>query len=77
MVNFEVASSGSFRDILRNHFVVAADIDDSIKQNARKAFCLKTVNTGINPPNVHSVLLKVNKNRGKNNTYASLKEIKL
>ena len=39
MVNFEVASSNSFRDIQKNHFVTAAeaaeeeaDIDDSIKR---------------------------------------------
>ena len=33
VINFEVASSNSFRDILKkNHFVTAADIDDSIKR---------------------------------------------
>ena len=32
VVNFEVASSNSFRDINKNHFVAAADIGDSIKQ---------------------------------------------
>ena len=35
MVNFEMASSSSFRDILKHHFVMVAaeavaDIDDSI-----------------------------------------------
>ena len=37
MVNFEVASTNSFRDIKKNHFVTAeaaaaADIDDSIQR---------------------------------------------
>ena len=35
MVNFEVTSSNSFRDISKNHFVTAVaeeDIDDSIKR---------------------------------------------
>ena len=35
VVNFEVASSSSFRNIPKNHFVTAAaeaDIDDSIKR---------------------------------------------
>ena len=37
VVNFEVASSNSFRNIKKNHFVTAeavaaADIDDSIKR---------------------------------------------
>ena len=38
MVNLEVASSNSFRDIKKNHFVTAAvaeaaaDVDDSIKR---------------------------------------------
>ena len=35
MVNFEIASSSSFRYINKNHFVTAAaDIDDCIKPNA-------------------------------------------
>ena len=38
MLNFEVASSSSFQDIKKNHFVTAeeaaaADIDDSIMRN--------------------------------------------
>ena len=45
MVNFEVASSNSFRDIRKNHFMTAAaeapaDIDDSIKRK-RKSVSLK------------------------------------
>ena len=32
VVNFEAASSNSFRDIPKNQFVTAADIDDSIKR---------------------------------------------
>ena len=41
-VKFEVASSSSFRDIKKNHFVTAAeaDIDDSIK---RKRECTTKV----------------------------------
>ena len=36
VVNFEIASFDSFRDIKKNHFVTvaAADIDDSIKQKS-------------------------------------------
>ena len=36
MVNLEVASSSSFRDIPKNHFLTAAeaDIDDRIMRNA-------------------------------------------
>ena len=40
VISFEVASSISFQDIKKNHFVtadVAADIEDSIK---RKRFCV-------------------------------------
>ena len=36
-LNFEVAISSSFRDIKKNHFVTAVDINDSIK---RKSFCV-------------------------------------
>ena len=32
MLNFEVASFSNFRDIKKNRFVMAADIDDSIKR---------------------------------------------
>ena len=42
MVNFEVASSSSFRDT-RKHFmseVAAADIDNALSENA-SVFCLK------------------------------------
>ena len=39
VVNFEVASSNSFRDIQTNHFVTAtADIDDSIRVSLNMAF---------------------------------------
>ena len=40
VLNFEVASSNSFRDIKKNHFVTAAaaDIDDSIKQKRLRRF---------------------------------------
>ena len=31
-VNFEVTSSDSFRDIKKNHFVTAEDIEDSTKR---------------------------------------------
>ena len=31
VLNFEVGSFRSFRDIIQNHFETAADIDDSIK----------------------------------------------
>ena len=48
VVNFEVASSNSFRAIKKNHFVTAeaapADIDDSIKRK-RIRLSLKYKNT--------------------------------
>ena len=40
LLNFEVASFSSFREILENHFVTAeaaSDIDDSIKQTNQKS----------------------------------------
>ena len=42
VLNFEVGSSNSFRDIPKNHFMTAAaDIDDSIKRKRLRRFALK------------------------------------
>ena len=54
VINFEVFSSRSFRDLKKNHFVTAAeaavaDIDDSIK---RKRFRVSLKNRGTKAANV-------------------------
>ena len=43
VINFEVASYSSFRDIKKNHFVTVADIEDSIKRKRIRVFRLKNI----------------------------------
>ena len=53
MVNFEVAGSSSYREIPKNHFVMAAaDIDDSIKRKRIRTSFKKSLRYTIKKMNL-------------------------